>query len=152
MAMRTIPRVAPAGFIVPGALVEKKRHNKLPKALLNDRGQNKLTYSAIHVEDRHGEEWPKKPGWRGNTTGWLTYREYNVIEFVQRFDMNNVYTIGDRLGIKPSTAERMYQNYIACGLIEGPMVDFKITPMALILFDMTDQYILELDLSEEDVA
>lgn len=108
------------------------------------------SYPSIPVDERHGEGWPRPAGFRAQWTGWLTYREYNVIEFRERFEIDNIHKIGQIFGIKSNSAERMYHNMTNAGILEGPADSFRVTPMAKILWDMTDQFILELDLGDDE--
>ena len=109
-------------------------------------------YQVIHADDRHGDGWPKPPGSgpSKNWTGWLTYREYNLIDFWIRFAHNDIYMLGPRFDITHESCNRLFYNMVDAGLIEGETRDFHITPMAKILFDMTDQYILQLELEDEE--
>lgn len=103
----------------------------------------------IHVDLRHGEGWPKLAyKW----TGWLTYREYNLIESHVRFGVENAYQLGKPMGITHDSVNRMYWTMVECGILDpkGDIENMIVTPMARILYDMTDQYILELDLGDEE--
>lgn len=106
----------------------------------------------LHVDDRHGVEWPREPGAHFKWCGWLTHREYDIIEMRERFEIDNFYKVGDRLGVKYTTAERIYHNMIDSGIVLGKIYNYSISPMAKILWDMTDQYILQLPFEEEDAA
>lgn len=111
--------------------------------------KSKKVFRQIHVEDRHGEGWPRPAGYNKQWTGWLTYREYNVIEFYARYGVNNIYSVGKHLGVMGTSAERIYHYMREAGILTGPVENFAVTPMARILFDMTDQFILDMDFEEE---
>lgn len=83
-------------------------------------------------------------------TGWLTYREYNVIEAHMRFGLTDLYEIGTRMKLKDTATDRMFYTMFASGILDGEINDFYVTPLAKIIFDMTDQFILELDLGGEE--
>lgn len=105
---------------------------------------------VIHVDDRNGDPWPLPAGFRNKWTGWLTYQEYNIIECNNRRDINNMYTIAKRFGVADTTGERIFHHLFNAGILTGAVECFQVTPMAKILFDMTDQYILEMQLDDED--
>ena len=109
-----------------------------------------ITYPIIHADLRHGPEWPRRPGQVVKWTGWLTHREYNLIEDALRYQTTDLYRVGETMGLKMSSTQRMYHSMINAGLITGTVDEFQLTPMAKILFDMTEQYILELDLGDEE--
>ena len=125
---------------------KSRNHNRQP-------GEAKPgTYTSIHVDDRHGDSWPRPAGWKGCWTGWLTNREYNVIEAHLRFGLTNLYEIGTRMKLKDTATDRMFYTMFSAGLIDGEIYEYYVTDMAKIIFDMTDQFILELDLGEEETA
>lgn len=146
-------------FVVPerlGVLMEepKKRRSPRPSKKLSvqkRKREGKSNYPMIHVDQRHGDAWPRKAGWRGCWTGWLTYREYNIIDFCQRLGHSDMAEVGKYLGHNsPNSTERAFYNLVEAGVIEGTQENFTVTPMAKILFNMTDQFIMQLDLDHED--
>lgn len=112
--------------------------------------KKRIPYKIKHADSRHGDEWPKPPssGVGRNWTGWLTHREYNLIESHLRYGIDNIYHMGEVMGIKHDSSQRAFYDLEEAGFLEGEVEKFRVTPMAKILFDMTDQYILQLDLED----
>ena len=105
---------------------------------------------VVHADNRHGYGWPREPrsGAGNKWTGWLTHQEYNLIEFHNRFELDDMYAVGQYMNLNRNSAEHMFHRLRKAGIIDGEVACFTITDMAKILFDMTDQYILELDLGD----
>lgn len=110
----------------------------------------RITYPTIHVQDRHGGEWPREPGKVYRWTGWLTHREYNLIESQLRFGHHDMYQLGDFMSLKRNSVERMYHSMVNAGVVTGSIDNFEITPLAGMLYQMTDEYMLGLDLGGDD--
>lgn len=144
-----------SGYVVDDFYFEKPERpvQERPKRPPRPRSELKpITYPIIHADLRHGPGWPREPGRVPKWTGWLTYREYNLIEDALRYQTTDLYRIGETMGLMMSSTQRMYHSMINAGLITGVVDEFELTPMAKILFDMTEQFILQLDLGEEEAV
>lgn len=121
------------------------------KAKPKTKGKKRVQAIIPHVNIRTGEGWPRFPGKHRRWTGWLTYREYNLIEFCNRFKCNDIFDIGTSMKLKQNSIERMYHSMVEVGIIQEDSSpnDFVITPDGMLLFTMTDEFILSLDLGEE---
>lgn len=106
--------------------------------------------SPIHVDDRHGSEWPRIPRRGSVWTGWLTHREYNFIEASLRYEQSIMYDVARYLDSKDTNVERIFYTLVDAGVLFGSPTNYSVTAMAKILFDMTDQYMLQIDLGDED--
>lgn len=129
---------------------KKKKKTAVPRSSIPQ--EKRREYKILHVDDRHGVGWPRTPGSgrNKNWTGWLTYREYDIFEMCIRYEENNIYALGAALDVRNNTSNKMFYNLLDAGMVIGEPDLFEVTPMAKILFDMTDQYILELDLGGDD--
>lgn len=109
---------------------------------------------ATHVDDRHGNQYPLPPrsGVKGLWTGWLTHQEFDLIEMYTRLGQTNIYAYGERMGFTTSYAQTIYFKMLRTGVfMEGSTYEeYKISPMALILFNMTDQYLIQVEIEDED--
>lgn len=109
----------------------------------------KRTYSRPHISKRTGDCWPRPARWKAKWTGWLTHREYDVIDFWTRFEIDNMHKMGSMMGIKDTAVERLFHTLVEVGILTGSVDQFRVTKGGLELFEMTDQFMLELDLGEE---
>lgn len=113
--------------------------------------------TSTHVDDRHGDNWPLPPrsGARGIWTGWMTHQEYNLVEMYDRYDLNNIYAYGARMNLTTSSAQTIFHKMTDTGLFTktSNYELFYISAMGMMLYNMTDQYMLQLsDEEEEGVA
>jgi hypothetical protein len=147
------------GVLIPGFSFSRPSTRRVlmevPKvineATPKTKGKKRVQAIIPHVNTRTGEGWPRVPGKHRRWTGWLTYREYNLIEFCKRFQCNDIFDIGTSMKLKQNSIERMYHSMVEVGIIqeESSPNDFVITPDGMLLFTMTDEFILSLDLGEE---
>jgi hypothetical protein len=116
--------------------------------IIKNRKAKKITHPLPHLLERVGEGWPRYPGSHRRWTGWLTYREYNLIEHVIRFKSTDMNEIGTHMKLKQNSSERMYSSMIGVGIIKGAYESFRVTDLGMKAFYATDEFILDLDLGD----
>lgn len=109
-----------------------------------------------HVHQRKGEAWPREPrsGIMKNWTGWLTHREYDVIDMYVRLNIRNIYFF-ENPSRSAAGCESMFTDFLNSGIIrkDSTKTEFVITHHAMKLFRLTDQYLLDHEEAhEEDIA
>lgn len=98
-----------------------------------------------HISKRTGEHYPRTPnsGQARNWTGWLTHREYDIIETYLRYGIDNIFYYQKRWGLQPTTCANIYNMLKSRGILEGEMKLFTVKPAAVILFRKTEQYMID---------
>jgi len=112
--------------------------------------KDKPVYGEPPAHERVGDLYPREPrsGEGRNWTGWLTHREYDVLDAHIRMDINNIYWF---MSPKRSVlgCEKMFSVLSNLGLIDGECSQFYVTAIGHQLHHLTDQYMLNYDCGEE---
>lgn len=103
-----------------------------------------------HATKREGGRFPIHPteGRRYRTAGWLTHLEYDVLDMHVRMGVCNIYFFIKNTGPKArqrsaSGCDRMFTDFVSVGLLRGTKMEFEATETGLLLYQMTDQYLLD---------
>lgn len=99
--------------------------------------------SIPHATLRTGPEWPRahRSGPNSSWTGWLTHREYDVLDMHMRLGVTNIFFyMSDRRGTLG--CEGMFNELKNVGLIKGDKLNFEATDEAVDLFIKTDAYVM----------
>lgn len=98
-----------------------------------------MSRSTIHALLRGTDRFPV------DREGWLTCREYDVLDMHVRLGVCNIYFFMREEGPHQRNAggcEKMFTDLVSVGLLKGRNVEFTATETGLLLYQLTDDYLL----------
>ena len=118
----------------------KKPSEKMPHALL-----------------RGARRFPLEPstGPAGTWPGWLSHREYDVLDMHIRMGVENIYFFIKTEGLprhqrNAGGCEKLFTDLVNIGLLKGEKTQFKATEIGHLLYKLTDAYLLQQQQDEDD--